>query len=189
MHLHRLAAPAAIVAAVLLSTQARAAVSVFGAGPAQFCYEAADTGVSPSENLIYCNEALAGPLSPQDRAATFVNRGVIKLAIHQPDAAAEDFNSGLAINANIGEGYVDLGAAQIINKKYADAVANITKGLILGTKEPQNAYFDRGLANEALGNIKAAYEDYRQAVTLAPDFQPALNELKRFKVVEKPSGT
>jgi tetratricopeptide (TPR) repeat protein len=188
MHLHRLAAAAAIATA-FVSTEAQAAVSVLGAGPAQLCFEAADSGNAPGENLIYCNAALGGLLIPVDRAATYVNRGVLKLALNKPDEAADDFNAGLAIKNDIGEAYVDLGASQIMNKRYAEAIDNITKGLALGTKQPQNAYFDRAMANEALGNYKAAYEDYRQALAVAPGFELAARQLKRFKVVEKPGGT
>ena len=39
------------------------------------------------------------------------------------------------------------------------------------------------------GPLQAAYDDYRQAVTLKPDFTLASDELKRFKIVEKPSPT
>src|SRR5258707_15201250 len=111
MPLHRLAALAAFGAAISVSG-AQAAVTVIGPGPAQFCYEAADSGASPAQNMIYCNAALGGSLSPVDRAATFVNRGVLKLLLNQPDSAADDFNSSIAIKSDIGESYIDLGATQ-----------------------------------------------------------------------------
>ncbi len=185
----RLAAMLAAAATALWPSFGQAAETVFGAGPAQLCYQAADEGLPASDYLIYCNAALGTSLTPHDRAATYINRGVLKLGLAQYDAAAEDFTAGLAINDCLGEGYVDLGATEVGRKLYAEAIANITKGLTLGTKQPQVAYFDRAMANEALGNLRAAYDDYRQAVAVAPDFNPAKNELKRFKVVEKPSGT
>jgi hypothetical protein len=33
-----------------------------------------------------------------------------------------------------------------------------------------------------LGDVKAAYEDYKQALVVQPNFQPAKDELTRFKV-------
>jgi tetratricopeptide (TPR) repeat protein len=174
-------------AAMTLSS-ADGAVSVVGNGPAQLCYQAADSGASPFDYLSYCDEALAGSLTRADRAATFVNRGVLKLSMHAVDAAASDFNAGLAINGDLGEAYVDLGAVLIARKRYAEAIPLITRGLKLGTKEPQNAYYDRAVASEAIGNLQGAYDDYRQAVSIAPNFTKASDELKRFKVVEKPSG-
>ena len=175
--------------ALLAAPSAQAAITVIGGGPAELCYQGADSGTSPSDYIIYCNMALAGTLNTTDRAATYINRGVLKMAISKFDSAAEDFTQGLAINDKAGEGYIDLGATEIAHKRFADAIANINKGLALGTKEPEVAYFDRAMADEGLGNLQAAYDDYRQALAIAPDFTLASNELKRFKVVEKPSGT
>ncbi len=168
---------------------AQAAVTVIGGGAAQLCYEAADSGRNGREAIMSCNEALVGALSETDRAATLVNRGVIELSQGKINAAQDDFNAGIAINANLAEGYVDRGATLIAQRKYADAIRDINKGLALGAKQPQVAYFDRAIADEALGNLQAAYDDYRQALVIAPNFSLASDELKRFKVVEKPSGT
>ncbi|HTP77248.1 MAG TPA: hypothetical protein VMJ73_09735 [Rhizomicrobium sp.] len=167
---------------------AQAAVTVIGSGAAQLCFQAADEGQSSIEYLQYCNEALAGALSKDDRAATYINRGVLELLEMKVNAAQDDFNAGLALNDGLGEGYVDRGATLIAQKKYSEAIADINKGISLGSKQPQLAYFDRAMANEALGNLRAAYDDYRQSLVIAPDFTRASDELKRFKVVEKPSG-
>ena len=180
---------AAAIGAALFSTVAQGAVSVIGSGPAELCYQAADTGQSPLDYMSYCDQALAGSLSSADRAATLVNRGVLKLAINSIDGAAADFNSSLAINADLGEAYIDRGATLIARRHYAEALTDINKGLTLGTKEPHLAYYDRAMADEALGNLQAAYDDYRKAQELAPDFQKASDELKRFKIVDKPAGT
>jgi tetratricopeptide (TPR) repeat protein len=175
-------------AAGMFAAPAHAAISVIGDGPAQLCYQAADTGASPLDYVMYCDQALAGSLSRADRAATFVNRGVLRLAMKSVDAAAADFNAGLAINDKLGEAYVDLGAVLIAKKRYAEAVPLITKGLALGTKQAENAYYDRAVAYEALGNIQGAYEDYSKAVAIKPDFVRASDELKRFRIVDKPTG-
>jgi tetratricopeptide (TPR) repeat protein len=179
---------AAAACAALFLSPANAAVTVFGSGPAALCYQAAEMGASPADYMTYCDQALAGMLTTDDRAATFINRGVLKLSINDFDAAASDFQAGLAINASLGEGYVDLGAVQIAHHQFADAITNINKGLKLGTKKPYLAYYDRAMASEALGNLQAAYDDYRQALQLEPDFTKASDELKRFKVVDKPGG-
>jgi len=168
---------------------AHAAATVFGPGPARACYEAAEAGLTTFDAKVSCDEALASSLSISDRAATFVNRGVIELNEARVNAALDDFDAGIAINPELAEGYVDRGAALIMQKRYADGIKDINKGLALGAKSPQLAYFDRAIADEALGNLKAAYDDYHQALALAPDFSLASEELKRFKVVDKPSGT
>lgn len=175
-------------ALVLLPGTAQAAVTVIGGGAARLCYEAADSGRYERESIMYCNEALVGALSETDRAATYVNRGVIELGQAKINAAQDDFNAGIAINPNLAEGYVDRGATLIAQKKFAEAIKDINKGLALGAKQQEVAYFDRAIADEALGNLQAAYDDYRQALVIAPNFTLASDELKRFKIVEKPSG-
>jgi tetratricopeptide (TPR) repeat protein len=178
-----------LIAGTVSAGGAHAAVTVIGSGSAQLCYRAADQGGSPREGIAYCNDALGGALTPEDRAATYVNRGVLELAMLRINAAQDDFNAGLAINANLGEAYVDRGATLIAQKRFAEAIVDINKGLALNAKEPHIAYYDRAVADEALGNLKAAYDDYRQALIAQPDFKLASEELKRFKIVEKPPGT
>jgi tetratricopeptide (TPR) repeat protein len=177
------------IGATFLLSEAQAAVTVIGSGTAQICYQAAENGASPADYITYCTQALADSLTPADRAATYVNRGVLRLAMNDYEAAAADFHAGLAINGNMGEGYVDLGAAMIAQKHYAEAIHNIDKGLTLGTKKPYLAYYDRAVADEATGNLQAAYDDYHHALAINPDFSQASDELTRFKIVDKPSGT
>jgi Flp pilus assembly protein TadD len=44
------------------------------------------------------------------------------------------------------------------------------------------AYYDRGLTYEQLGNVTAAYYDYKTALELQPDFALAAKQLTRFQV-------
>jgi tetratricopeptide (TPR) repeat protein len=161
---------------------------VIGGGNAQSCYEGADKGLSPREYIALCNNALSDILTPRDRAATLVNRGILKLANMDAKGSLADFNAGLAIRDDMAEGYVDRGASLIMMKRYDEALVEINKGIAMNAKRPQLAYYDRGLANEALGNIQAAYEDYKQAQSIDPNFEEPTNELKRFHVRVK-TGT
>jgi tetratricopeptide (TPR) repeat protein len=188
-----LLAGASFVAAafVIASTtrSADAAITVIGSGPAQLCYEGAENGGDAGEYVAYCNQALNTVLSVRDRAATFINRGVLRLTLNEVNAALSDFDSGLGLDPALGEGYVDRGASLIEKKEYAEALESIDKGLSLGARRPALAYFDRAIANEGLGNIPAAYKDYQQALVVQPGFTMASDELKRFKVVRKTTGS
>jgi tetratricopeptide (TPR) repeat protein len=179
-------------AMTIVSTPAAAmdgAVTVLGAGPAELCYQGADSGGDPVEFIQLCNQALNGVLTDHDRAATFINRGVLRLSLAEANAAFDDFTSGLSIDPTIGEGYIDRGAALIERKQYVDAIRDIDKGLSLGAKRPGLAYYDRAVANEGIGNDDAAYKDYQQAAALEPVFTSANSDLKRFKVVRKTVGS
>ncbi len=62
----------------------------------------------------------------------------------------------------------------------------ISQGLDLNPARPEVAYYTRAIANEALGRTRAAYDDYRQAAALKPEWSEPKNQLKRFSVVGKP---
>jgi len=163
---------------------AEAAVTVLGNGVAHSCFQFAEYAGNPTDGIATCTFALEQEtLSVRDRAATFVNRGILRTRKDDAEGALADYDRGLAMDGSLGEGYVDRGAAMIALRRYDDAVADITKGISLGTNRPQIAYYDRGIADEALGNIRAAYDDYRKATEIQPDFQLALDQLSRFRVV------
>ncbi len=50
------------------------------------------------------------------------------------------------------------------------------------TRRPELAYYGRAVANELTGQVRAAYEDYRQASRLDPNWKDPKAELARFSV-------
>jgi len=178
----------ALCAAACTSSGAKASVTVLGPGPAQECFKIAEYGGDASDGVARCTFALETALSLNDRAATFVNRGVLRLRLHQDEQALADINAGLAIAPELGDAYVDRGAVAIALGRYEDALNDLNKGIALGPHRPQVAYYDRAIVYEHNGDIRAAYEDYKKALDIAPDFAPAAEELKRFRVVHKPGG-
>jgi tetratricopeptide (TPR) repeat protein len=179
------------VAAVFLAMPAHAAITVLGDSLAHNCFEAAEFGGSPDEGIATCTQALDGSaMPPSDRAATFINRGILKSRNEDAAGALDDYNHGLTMNGDLGEGYVDRGATYIVMQRYNDALTDINKGIALGAKKPEIAYYDRAIVDEAMGDVRSAYQDYRKAVELEPDFTLATEQLARFKVIRKsPNGT
>jgi tetratricopeptide (TPR) repeat protein len=82
----------------------------------------------------------------------------------------------------LAEAYVNRGAARIGQHRYKESVADIDKALELGVKEPEKAYYDRGLAYEWLDNPRAAYADYKKALEIAPAWDLAREQMFRFSV-------
>ena len=177
----RLALLALVSAAV--AGPAAASVTVIGGGLAHECSKAALGGESAIRFEAVCTQALETELlNPRDRAGTFVNRGVLKLRRKAFAAAERDFNLAIDTQPDMGEAYVNRGAAAVGERRYAQGLADINKALELGVEEPEKAYYNRALAYEGLDNLKAAYFDYQKAVELAPDWPEPRNELTRFKV-------
>ncbi|HEX4077275.1 MAG TPA: hypothetical protein VHX61_00165 [Rhizomicrobium sp.] len=191
MRFSTLAGIAVLATAAVGVQTADAAVSVVGNGVAHSCFQFAEFGGNPTDGIATCSFALdQTALSVKDRAATFVNRGILHARDNNSDAALADYDRGIALNAALGEAYVDRGALLIVLRRYDDALADLDKGISLGANRLQIAYYDRAIVDEALGNIRAAYEDYKKAVDIQPDFSLATQQLARFRVVHRPpSGT
>jgi len=167
---------------------AHAAVTVLGNNIAHNCFEVAEFGGNAREGIETCTFALENtPLAPNDRAGTYVNRGILKSRINDLDGALEDYNRAIAIDANLGEAYVDRGVVMIIDKRYDDALQDINRGIDLGVSKLQIAYYNRAVVDEAKGDVRAAYFDYKKAVEIDPTFTLAAENLSHFKVVYKHS--
>ncbi len=169
---------------------ANAAISVIGSSISEACYHAAEFGSDLPNGIETCTDALQqSPLSNHDRAATLINRGILRSRNNDSAGALEDYNKGLALDATLGEGYVDRGAVTIVLRDFDGALVDIDKGISLNANLLEIAYYDRAVVDEALGNVRDAYTDYKKAVELQPAFQLANDQLMRFKVVRKhPDG-
>ncbi|HEY4078834.1 MAG TPA: hypothetical protein VGM26_18040 [Rhizomicrobium sp.] len=183
----------AAAAAALLASAPAHAVSVMSAGQSvsQDCSIAAAKSASPmsdrelKKGFTACNVALKGDLSQVGRAGTLVNRGLLQAAAGNNDAAIADFDASLNRNPGLAAGYMNRGTALLRVQRYTEARADFDRAISLGISDAHVAYFNRGEAQEALGNTLAAYRDYRHAQELAPDFQPAKLELTRFQVTDR----
>ena len=188
----------ALVAAGLLGAMpAYAADTTIGLTPAADCFNAAQTvsrfGQALPEPLRVaalsnCAEALSAKINTKDRIATLVNRGTIEAASGDLDSSLADYDAALAMNPNMADIYIDRGSALMRVARYDDARASFDKAVSLGGANTYIAYFNRAMAEEKSGNVASAYQDYKQTVALAPNYQPAKDELARFQAVTRAAG-
>jgi tetratricopeptide (TPR) repeat protein len=181
---------AACIAVTILATiataPAHAAVTVFGGGMAQACSVAALAGKSDTRSEDLCTGALETEvLDVADRAGTLVNRGVMKLRRGEYEAAHGDFDASIQIEPRLGEAWVNRGAMFVGERRYTAGLADLNRGLKLGVKEAEKAYYNRALAYEGLDDETSAYLDYRQALTLRPGWDLPERELLRFTVTHR----
>ena len=175
---------------VFLAGSAFANTTVIGNGFAADCStsakEVAGNRSPNSEAMHECNLAIENEImSNHDLAATYVNRGVLYLALQDYANAKRDFDKAAATEPTLGEAYVNRGAALIGLGREREGITEIDKGINLNAMELEKAYFNRALAEERLDDLKAAYADYQKAVALKPDWAMAKAELARFRVVER----
>jgi tetratricopeptide (TPR) repeat protein len=163
------------------------AVPVPAIGYASGCFDAAATHRAMRPALRICDNALGdSALSPANRAATLVNRGIILMEWGQPAAAIADFDTAIGLRPEFAEAYVNKGIALLrIGNRDVEAVTTLSQGIARNPLRPEIAYYQRAVANEELGRVREAYEDYSRAAALAPEWADPAEQLQRFQTVRK----
>lgn len=170
-------------AAFLASAPGHAAVVSVGSGLARSCYEAANARDATIENHQVCDRALTEEaLIDSDRAATFVNRGVLSMIGRRMPSAIADMDAAIAINPAEPEAWLDKGVLMLWGGRYRESIDLVEKSLALRTREPAMAHLVRGMARELTGDVRGAYADYREAQALKPGWAAPTAELARFQV-------
>src|SRR3569833_1172695 len=104
--------------ALASSAQAQTIVSM-GKGYAHDCFTYAKAGIDPYDGVAVCDQAIAHEaLTIKDRAATYDNRGVMLDLLGRTEKAAADFRQSMALDATLGDPYVNLGSMMIKEKRY-----------------------------------------------------------------------
>ena len=168
-----------LVATVLLCAgPAFAQMSVFGNTYARACYmEARADGA----NVDSCDRSLQGEmLRARDRAATYVNRAVVRTNAGHLAAALRDLNRAESLRPDLGEIYASRGNVFFYQSSFEEALAEHDRGIAAGMKKLYAAHYNRGLALEQLGRIEEAKDAYRQSIALAPNFGLAKTRLMMF---------
>lgn len=184
--------PAAALAALTVSPAAWAAPQVqqviYNVDAVSKCSDTATGQITLAsdikEGLKACDLALSDP-AMNHRAALLLDRGVIQVRLGDNQAALKDYTDAIALDDKLGDAYVSRAGLLVEMKRYGEARADIEQGLALNANNLHVAYFNRAVIEEESGDVNAAYRDYKQAVAIKPDFEPALRELSRFKVVKR----
>ncbi len=180
---------ARMAALVALSVPAAttAAVSILGNGLGRECYLAAETATTSRSGMEACDRAINDEAQTlNDRAATFVNRGIVHMQAKELNAAIADFDAAIRARPETAEAYVNKGIALVhLGNHDRDAVELLTLGLARNPARPEVAYYVRGIANEQLGETRDAYDDYTRAAALKPGWAEPVAQLERFTVRRK----
>lgn len=169
-----------------LTAHAQGAVTVLGGGLAKDCYDAVEYGrVQISQGIAVCNLAIETErLRPKDRAATYTNRGILYMRQGNNARAMQDYQRSINLLPDLREAKVNLGAALYNLQRYPEAMAALNEGVATESLEARAVgYYNRGLTHEKLGDLQSAYEDFRTALAIKPEFAQASAQIARFTVV------
>ncbi|KCZ93875.1 tetratricopeptide repeat protein [Hyphomonas johnsonii] len=180
----RLSALAAFVLTLSVPFAA-AQVTVIGGGIAKECYEAAKyQRVSASAGEKICTKAIESEImNVSNKAATYTNRGVLRMRDGRLEAALSDYDISKRMQPDVGATYLNEGAAHILRQDYNSALVSLNKAIELESTDLYAAYYNRAIARENTGDLQGAYFDFKQADDLNPDFELAKIQMSRFTVV------
>ena len=119
----------------------------------------------------------------RDKAATFVNRGVLHVADENYQKAVDDYATAMELYPGFGAIYVNRGNLFFLGESYKSAIAEYDKALDMGVTQIHVAHLNRGMAYEKLGEFQKALSDYQVALELAPEWTAA--KMKRERVLSK----
>ena len=171
-----------VIGIVAPVSQSNAVTIVIGGGLATECYATAEYGDVFTAYDV-CTRALGNQaLSVRDRAATYVNRSVVRLRVRDYSGAIADTEQCIQRWPQLSEPYVNRGAALINLDRPQEAVTDLDKAISMGLEKVHLAYYNRGLAREKMNDARGAYADYRKAIELDPNFTLASEQLQRFLV-------
>lgn len=166
------------------ASPAGATTIVVGQNLGAACYDEASWGNSDINALDVCNRAIdESLLSTKDLAATYVNRGIVRVNRGDFDGGLRDYRKALRLRPQLGDAIANMGTAYLRAEQYEEALANLNKALQYDNlHRPSHVYFNIALAQEELGNTKEAYLNFKKASELSPEWVWPRDELKRFTV-------
>jgi len=175
----------------LFASGAQAQVIVLGNGAAEACWRAAEFGVGDmNEGFTLCSQALSQPnVSLRDRAATLVNRAVIRMRAGDSSGALADASTSSRLMPGLGEAHVNRGAALLNLMRPQEALEAINTGIDSGTTKLHLVYYNRGVAKYLLGDALGSYQDFRASNQINPNFALSAQALTHFTVVPRAGQT
>lgn len=169
-------------AAASLAPIAGAQVTVIGGGIARDCFEAVKFDLGrPVDAEALCTRAIQlEALNPANKAATFTNRGVLRMRQGRYDAALADYAASKKMRPGTGATWLNEGAAFILKKDFNAALVSLEKAIELDSEDLYAAYYNRAIARENTGDVQGAYYDFLKSRELNPDFEATERQLRRF---------
>ncbi len=177
----------ALATSMTFHIQAHGQLVVSGNGEARACYQRALSDQKGRQSSIrHCETALVQEnLDQNDRAATYVNQGILLMRSEAYKDALSSYDKALKIKPQLVEAHINRGACLLLLDRTEDAIATLTVAIQTESGLLPEALYNRALAYERLGQSKSAYRDFKKALELRPDWGPATRALTNYTVIKK----
>ncbi|MDQ7017895.1 MAG: tetratricopeptide repeat protein [Robiginitomaculum sp.] len=172
--------------AMMVASAASADTFTIGQSYGAECYDNARSMGFSTASINACNRAIDDDtLTKKDRAATYVNRGIVRAYLEDYDGALADYAEALKLSPDLAEAFANRGGALIKLERFDSALEALNKALALSPKQPERVYYNRSIVYEIMGKTREAYEDLKKAAALAPQWTQPQRELQRYQVVAR----
>src|SRR5215213_3620077 len=127
----------AVVAACLAAAPGSAANISIGESLAKACYRSSMAKSLPRLAVVDCDRAIEEEaLANDDLAATFVNRGILKMRAGDLRGADSDFDMALSMRGGEAEAYLNKGFLRLRQGQYQNALPFLDRSLEARTIRP-----------------------------------------------------
>ena len=155
-----------------------ASVLVIQKSLAATCYESAAGKRHDWTAIQDCSSALDHEMMTRDdRAATLVNRGMLRMRSGKIDSATRDFDRALELAPTEPEVWLAKSISEFDAGNSAAALQLSDKAISLRTRQPANI-----IGN---GDVEGAYADLVRARDLDPAWSDPAMQLTRYKVIRR----
>jgi len=170
-----------------ITQAAQAQVVVYGKSEAGACFIGAKTDqIGRIESINRCATALAEEnLTQKARAGTYVNMGILQMRRGDFAQSLESYDAALELKPELAQAHNNRGACLILMDRPKEAIDVLSKSIDLGKDSLPDALFNRAVAYEKLGLVKEAYNDFRQALRLRPNWELPTRALEHYQVGSK----
>lgn len=170
-------------AALLVAAPASATDITIGSSLAHACYLSSFRSIPDRFAVSDCNRALEDELlSDDDRVATIVNRGIVKMSLGDFRGADNDFDTAIRMKADEPEALLNKGLLRLRQNRLEEAIGYFDRSIDAKTVRPALAHYVRAISQEQLGNVRGAYADLIRARELDPKWPLPAEELTRYHV-------
>ena len=132
-------------------------VSILGdSADARECYFSAEIAIQMHSTsrmeIETCTNALNFQnLRLRDKAGTYINRGILYVAMEEYQKAIKDYARAEKLYPDFGAIHVNRGNLFFMGESYDSAISEYTRALGMDLRQDHVAYLNRGMAYEKLG--------------------------------------
>lgn len=128
-------------------------------------------------DLAACDLAInrAG-MSSEDRASTYLHRGIINTAIGQLDEAQADYLRAEALDSGNAALYLSMGNLSLLMQDLNGALMQYDRAEQLGLAETHVIAANRGMVLFLLGRQEEGEAEYAKALDIMPEWKTALDQ-------------